>query len=116
MKENYIISGIQQIGIGVENFAEAWRYYIEVFNMDIRILEDENGNSRADNTKAWHTMNVSVNLSELGTVPAGEYDIYLKINDPLEQSINKRSIRFANKGNMWNAELGANYIGSTTIK
>lgn len=61
-------------------------------------------------------MNVSVNLSELGTVPAGEYDIYLKINDPLEQSINKRSIRFANKGNMWNAELGANYIGSTTIK
>lgn len=79
-------------------------------------LTDENGNSRADNTKAWHTMNVSVNLSELGTVPAGEYDIYLKINDPLEQSINKRSIRFANKGNMWNAELGANYIGSTTIK
>ncbi len=41
MKENYIISGIQQIGIGVENFAEAWRYYIEVFNMDIRILEDD---------------------------------------------------------------------------
>lgn len=41
MKENYIISGIQQIGIGVENFAEAWRFYIEVFNMDIRILEDD---------------------------------------------------------------------------
>ena len=41
MKENYIISGIQQICIGVENFAEAWRYYIEVFNMDIRILEDD---------------------------------------------------------------------------
>lgn len=41
MKENYIISGIQQIGIGVENFAEAWKYYIDVFNMDIRILEDD---------------------------------------------------------------------------
>ncbi len=41
MKENYIISGIQQIGIGVENFAEAWRYYIDVFNMNIRILEDD---------------------------------------------------------------------------
>ncbi|MDD4008901.1 MAG: VOC family protein, partial [Fermentimonas sp.] len=41
MKENYIISGIQQIGIGVENFPEAWKYYIDVFNMDIRILEDD---------------------------------------------------------------------------
>ena len=41
MKENYIISGIQQIGIGVEDFAEAWKYYIDVFNMDIRILEDD---------------------------------------------------------------------------
>lgn len=41
MKENYVISGIQQVGIGVENFTEAWKYYIEVFNMDIRILEDD---------------------------------------------------------------------------
>ena len=41
MKGNYIISGIQQMGIGVENFAEAWKYYIDVFNMDIRILEDD---------------------------------------------------------------------------
>ncbi len=38
---NFNISGIQQIGIGVENFYEAWKYYIEVFNMDIRILEDD---------------------------------------------------------------------------
>lgn len=41
MKENYIIAGIQQIGIGVENLYEAWKYYIELFNMDIRILEDD---------------------------------------------------------------------------
>jgi len=39
--ENYIISGVQQIGIGVENFSEAWKYYIDVFNMDVRILEDD---------------------------------------------------------------------------
>jgi catechol 2,3-dioxygenase-like lactoylglutathione lyase family enzyme len=39
--ENYIISGVQQIGIGVENFEKAWKYYIEVFNMDCRILEDD---------------------------------------------------------------------------
>lgn len=41
MKQDFIISGIQQVGIGVENLYEAWRYYIEVFNVDIRILEDD---------------------------------------------------------------------------
>ena len=39
--DNYIISGVQQIGIGVENLTEAWKYYIDVFNMDIRVLEDK---------------------------------------------------------------------------
>jgi catechol 2,3-dioxygenase-like lactoylglutathione lyase family enzyme len=38
---NYIISGIQQIGIGVEYLPQAWKYYIDVFNMDVRILEDD---------------------------------------------------------------------------
>jgi hypothetical protein len=71
--------------------------------------------SRADNTAAWRDMNFSVKMSEFGSVPAGDYDIYLKINDPKEQSANRRSIRFANKGNSWNADLGANLIGSTTV-
>lgn len=39
--EKYIISGIQQIGIGVENFREAWKYYNEIFAMDVKILEDD---------------------------------------------------------------------------
>lgn len=39
--DNYLISGIQQIGIGVEDFAKAWKYYIRNFHMDIRILEDD---------------------------------------------------------------------------
>ena len=71
--------------------------------------------SRAENTAAWRDLNFSVNLAALGRVPAGEYDIYLKINDPKEQSAHRRCIRFANKGNSWNAELGANLIGSTTV-
>jgi len=41
MDKNYTIAGIQQIGIGVENFAEVWKYYIDVFRVDIRILEDD---------------------------------------------------------------------------
>lgn len=71
--------------------------------------------SRATNTAAWRDLNFSVDMSSFGEMPPGDYDIYMKINDPKEQSINKRSIHFANKGNIWNAELGANLIGSTSV-
>ena len=40
MTHKYNIAGIQQVGIGVENLYEAWKYYIELFQMDVRILED----------------------------------------------------------------------------
>ncbi len=78
-------------------------------------LTDENGNGRPDNTASWRDLHFSLKLSNFGRVPAGEYDIYLKINDPKEQSTNKRSIRFANKGDMWDADLGANLIGATIV-
>src|SRR4030042_7143651 len=35
-----IVSGIQQIGIGVSNLKEAWKWYLENFGMDVRIFED----------------------------------------------------------------------------
>jgi catechol 2,3-dioxygenase-like lactoylglutathione lyase family enzyme len=37
----YILSGIQQMGIGVTNVAEAWKWYVDQFGMDCRIFEDE---------------------------------------------------------------------------
>jgi catechol 2,3-dioxygenase-like lactoylglutathione lyase family enzyme len=37
----YVISGIQQVGIGVKNVEEAWKWYIRNFGMDCRIFEDE---------------------------------------------------------------------------
>ena len=39
--DKYTISGIQQIGIGVEDFKSALKYYINTFNMDVKILEDD---------------------------------------------------------------------------
>jgi len=36
-----IISGIQQIGIGVTNLREAWKWYHEQFGMDVRIFEEK---------------------------------------------------------------------------
>lgn len=35
-----IICGIQQIGIGVNNIYDAWKWYIKAFGVDIRIFED----------------------------------------------------------------------------
>ncbi len=40
MLKEKIISGIQQIGIGVSNIHEAWNWYREHFGMDIKIFED----------------------------------------------------------------------------
>jgi catechol 2,3-dioxygenase-like lactoylglutathione lyase family enzyme len=39
--KGYVISGIQQVGIGVKNLEEAWKWYIRNFGMDCRIFEDE---------------------------------------------------------------------------
>jgi catechol 2,3-dioxygenase-like lactoylglutathione lyase family enzyme len=38
--KNFLICGIQQIGIGVVNLAEAWEWYRKYFGMDIRIFEE----------------------------------------------------------------------------
>ncbi len=39
--DKYFVSGIQQVGVGCSKFEEAWRWYIEMFQMDVRILEDD---------------------------------------------------------------------------
>jgi catechol 2,3-dioxygenase-like lactoylglutathione lyase family enzyme len=36
-----LISGIQQVGIGVTNADEAWKWYIRHFGMDIKVFADE---------------------------------------------------------------------------
>ena len=36
-----MISGIQQIGVGTEDFRKSWNWYIEMFGADVRILEDD---------------------------------------------------------------------------
>lgn len=36
-----LISGIQQIGVGVPNVYEAWKWYKDNFGMDVRIFEDD---------------------------------------------------------------------------
>jgi catechol 2,3-dioxygenase-like lactoylglutathione lyase family enzyme len=39
--KDFIISGIQQMGVGVSDLATAWKWYIENFGMDCPIFEEE---------------------------------------------------------------------------
>jgi len=41
MLKEKLIGGIQQIGIGVSNLKESWKWYKETFGMDIKIFEEE---------------------------------------------------------------------------
>ena len=41
MTKKYFFSGIQQIGVGTENFINSWKWYIDYFQMDIKILDDD---------------------------------------------------------------------------
>jgi catechol 2,3-dioxygenase-like lactoylglutathione lyase family enzyme len=38
--KGYVISGIQQMGVGVNDLSEAWEWYIRAFGMDCRIFEE----------------------------------------------------------------------------
>lgn len=77
-------------------------------------------NNRPDNKDAYRDLIFSVNLGEFHKkVPSGDYKIYLKVSDPKAKQEKLRNVRFANnnssEGSMWNADLGANWIASTTV-
>ena len=38
--EGIVVSGIQQLGIGVKDVAEAWKWYRKYFGMDIKVFDD----------------------------------------------------------------------------
>ncbi|MCB9069903.1 MAG: DUF4832 domain-containing protein [Calditrichae bacterium] len=114
---------IQNVGFGpIVNKKNVWvilkakdgcNAYTTLTNLDARNwLPDLD--SRATNTAAWRDLSFSMDMSTFGKVPPGDYDIYLKINDPKETSPNKRCIQFANH-DIWNTSLSANLIGSTKV-
>ncbi len=39
--KDFFISGIQQVGVGTENFRNSWDWFIKYFGIDIKILEDD---------------------------------------------------------------------------
>lgn len=125
---------IQNVGFGnvinrknvyvlLENSATG-EMYKALTNLDARDwLKDQNipMNNRPDNTESYRELEFTINLGQFHkAVPAGDYTIYLKLSDPKAKQELHRNIRLANNdsedGPMWNAALGANRIGSTTVK
>lgn len=39
--DKFLISGIQQVGVGTEDFRKSWDWYIDMFGIDVKILEDD---------------------------------------------------------------------------
>ena len=39
--DQFMISGIQQVGVGTENFNKTWNWLNEMFGADVKILEDD---------------------------------------------------------------------------
>ena len=39
--DNYYLVGIQQIGIGTEDMVASWKWYADMFQMNVRMLEDD---------------------------------------------------------------------------
>lgn len=88
--------------------------YMTLTELDARDWKP-NLDSRADNKSAYNNLNFSIPMSEFGEVNPGEYDIYMKINDPKEIDPVKRSIQLANF-DIWNNSIGGNLIGKTIVQ
>ena len=39
--KGFLLAGIQQVGVGTENFRKSWDWLIDMFGADVRILEDD---------------------------------------------------------------------------
>ena len=37
----FLVSGIQQVGVGTTSVYKSWKWYADMFGVDIRILEDD---------------------------------------------------------------------------
>ena len=91
----------KQLGFILKN--EDNQYYIES-DIDIRKQLNEK----------MYELTIAEELPK--NVKIGEYEVYLKIEEPYESLKNNNyySIKLANN-NVWNENLGANYIGNITI-
>ncbi len=86
------------------------------------LLEKDGVYYRCDgglDTNKWYsctTADAKVTLELPGSIPAGEWNVYLKITEGMNDvsQLGMRSVRFANSG-VWNASLGADLLGTVKV-
>ena len=40
-EKDFFITGIQQVGVGTTSVYDSWKWFINMFGVDIRVLEDD---------------------------------------------------------------------------
>jgi len=82
------ISGIQQVGIGVSNLAEAWQWYRKHFGMDIRVFEERAKAALMKNYTGGKACNrhaaMAVNLQGGGGFEIWQYTDRVPVAPPFE--------------------------------
>lgn len=111
--------GELQVNFSVENtgFANPVR------QQKAELLLEKDGNylrtEISSDSRTWHSCTVSresLSVQLPGGLEAGDWNVYLKLSvgENTVQQLSMRSVRFANP-DIWNALLGANYLGSVTV-
>lgn len=89
--ENFFISGIQQVGIGTTDFRKSWNWYINIFNVDIKILEDDTVAERmlpyTGNQPQKRHACIAVNLQGGGGFEIWQYSERKPVPTPFEIAI-----------------------------
>ncbi len=75
--EKFLISGIQQVGIGTENLQNSWKWYASMFNVDVKILQDDTVAERmllyTGNVPQRRTAAIAVNIQGGGGFEIWQY-------------------------------------------
>ena len=89
--DNFFISGIQQVGIGTVDFRKSWNWYIDIFGVDIKILEDDTVAERmlpyTGNQPQKRHACIAVNLQGGGGFEIWQYSERTPVPTPFEISI-----------------------------
>ena len=67
-----------------------------------------------ENIKTWNSLNQTISLSLLQSIPVGTYNLYLNLPDPILSNNPLYSIQLANTG-LWNSTTGYNDLQQQII-
>ena len=71
-ERDFFITGIQQVGVGTTSVYDSWKWFIKMFGVDIRVLEDDTVAERMLPNTGGHPRKrhaaIAINLQGGGTL------------------------------------------------